>query len=332
MCRLFLSSILCLFVLHIGVFAQEVKNSPAQTQQWKRLESENKEFALALPASFDVLVDPEGFWRGNPLKVGETFLYKDLRSVRAYKDGVAIILERYKVENSKRALLGLISNEPSLSTIAEGDVKDFDFEGFSIRQRIKENEHSYLIKLHLASDKYIYFIIVGARSKNNPLISQFLGQIEVAGKQLFPQSEKIQNKFETVVPISDLQSSPFEGITENALEKQETQNPQPQTLKNEIKPKPAMPDLTAKPLMILFQPPPGYTEKARRNAITGIILLRLTFKADGQINKAEVINGLPDGLNEKAFNSVRRTLFLPVIKQGAPTPVTRQVEYKFVMY
>lgn len=331
MVRLFTVITLCLFALSFDAFSREVKTINAQRQQWKKLESENREFAIALPANFDVSVEPEGFIRQNPQNRKEFFSFKDLRSIRAYEEGVAIIFERYKVEKAKRALPVLLDNEPSLSTIANGEVRDVSFENFIGRQRIKENERSYSVTLHLASDNYIYFIIVGARNKDNSSISQFLGQIEVAGKQLLAQSEKIENIVGSVHSISDLQNSPFEVVTENALEKQETPKLQAETSKNEIKSPPA-PDPTAKPLVIFFQPAPGYSEKARRNNVTGKIRLRVIFRADGQINKAEVLSGLPDGLNERVFSSVRRMLFIPATKQGTPISLSKVLEYNFSMY
>jgi len=59
-------------------------------------------------------------------------------------------------------------------------------------------------------------------------------------------------------------------------------------------------------LQILNNPKPEYTEEARKNKITGIVVVEATLKADGRIIGPHVIRGLGYGLDEKAIEAVMK--------------------------
>lgn len=338
MFRLFFSLILCLFVFHLWVFAQGASSPIAQKQSWKRLESEAKEFALALPSDFEVLVSPQGFSVSNPHNWKEIVYFTDLRAVRAYENGVAIIFERYKMDDAKRGLAILLASEAeSESNTKKEAARDFSVNNFIVRQIIDDKWQGFSMKLYLASEKFVYYIEIAARDKNNPSIAPFLACLEVAGKQLIPQTAKVQSSALESVVISTLQNSPFEVIEEPVETKKEevTQNATKNQTngKTETVKTPSIAASTdSKPLVIMRQVRPGYTEEARKNNIEGKVRLRMTFSADGQIRKITVISGLKYGLTEKAILAARRMLFLPAEKQGAPVAVSKVVEYRFLMY
>jgi TonB family protein len=85
-------------------------------------------------------------------------------------------------------------------------------------------------------------------------------------------------------------------------------------------------------LKILNKPRPSFTDAARQNGVQGIVVLRVTFTADGSVGKIDVVRGLPDGLTERAIAAARKITFEPVMVNGRPQTVTKQIEYTFYIY
>ena len=85
-------------------------------------------------------------------------------------------------------------------------------------------------------------------------------------------------------------------------------------------------------LKILSKPRPGYTDEARLSGIQGTVILRVTFIASGEVGKIEVVKGLLGGLTERAIAAARKITFEPVMVNGKPITVTKQIEYAFYIY
>ena len=83
---------------------------------------------------------------------------------------------------------------------------------------------------------------------------------------------------------------------------------------------------------ILTKPEPEYTEEARRNQITGTVVLRVVFSASGQVLDIRTVNSLPFGLTERAIMAARRIQFIPAMKDNHPVSVHMQLEYNFNLY
>ena len=88
----------------------------------------------------------------------------------------------------------------------------------------------------------------------------------------------------------------------------------------------------SKPLQILEKPTPQFTEeqiKSRPHA-QGTITLRVEFLANGQIGKIIPVSELPYGLTESAIEAAKKIKFEPVIKDGLPSNITKQVQYSYI--
>lgn len=84
--------------------------------------------------------------------------------------------------------------------------------------------------------------------------------------------------------------------------------------------------------VVVYKPPPGFTEEARRNNVTGVVRLRVVFGSNGKVTNISVVKGLPDGLTEKAIAAARRMLFLPAAKDGRDVSQYAVLEYNFNIY
>jgi TonB family protein len=83
---------------------------------------------------------------------------------------------------------------------------------------------------------------------------------------------------------------------------------------------------------VLAKPEPQYTEDARRNQITGSVVLRVVFSRTGEVTNIRAINALPFGLTERAIAAARLIRFRPATKDGRPVNVSMQLEYNFNLY
>jgi TonB family protein len=83
---------------------------------------------------------------------------------------------------------------------------------------------------------------------------------------------------------------------------------------------------------VLSKPEPAYTDIAREHGLTGTVVLRSVFAADGKVKHISVIAALPDGLTERAIDAARSIRFVPAKKDGRPVSMWMQLEYNFNLY
>lgn len=83
---------------------------------------------------------------------------------------------------------------------------------------------------------------------------------------------------------------------------------------------------------VLYKPEPVYTEDARKNQITGTVVLRCIFAANGKVILIRAISGLPDGLTESAIRSARQIGFTPATKDGKPVSMWMELQYNFNLF
>ncbi len=83
---------------------------------------------------------------------------------------------------------------------------------------------------------------------------------------------------------------------------------------------------------VLSKPEPQYTEEARKNQVTGTVILRAVFTSGGQVTNITARSGLPYGLTERAIAAARQIKFVPATKDGRPVSMYIQLEYNFNLY
>lgn len=83
---------------------------------------------------------------------------------------------------------------------------------------------------------------------------------------------------------------------------------------------------------ILSRPEPQYTEEARKNNVSGTVVLRAVFSATGQVTGITAVQRLPDGLTEKAIAAAKQIKFQPAEKDGRAVSQHIRLEYNFNLY
>jgi TonB family protein len=83
---------------------------------------------------------------------------------------------------------------------------------------------------------------------------------------------------------------------------------------------------------LISKPEPQYTEDARKNQITGTVVLKVVFSSNGQVTNIRTVSGLPYGLTERAIAAARQIKFTPATKDGHQVSMWMQLEYNFNLY
>lgn len=100
-----------------------------------------------------------------------------------------------------------------------------------------------------------------------------------------------------------------------------------------VKPTPAPTDAkVTSGIKISSKPKSLYTDLARFYQISGKVVLRVTFMANGTIGAITPISKLPFGLTQQAVIAARGIQFEPALREGVPYSVSRPVEYTFTIY
>ena len=81
-----------------------------------------------------------------------------------------------------------------------------------------------------------------------------------------------------------------------------------------------------------MKPEPRYTEAARKNQVTGTVVLKAVFTSAGNVSNIRTVSSLPDGLTENAIAAARKIKFLPAMKDGHYVSMWMQLEYNFNLY
>ena len=83
---------------------------------------------------------------------------------------------------------------------------------------------------------------------------------------------------------------------------------------------------------VISKPEPQYTEDARRNQVTGTVVLRVVFASSGDVEQIRAVRSLPFGLTERAIAAARLIRFEPAKRDGRAVSVSMQLEYNFNLY
>jgi TonB family protein len=88
----------------------------------------------------------------------------------------------------------------------------------------------------------------------------------------------------------------------------------------------------SKKAQIISKPEPLYTEEARKNQITGTVVLRMVLNSNGTVTGIQPVSRLPDGLTEKAIAAAKLIRFSPAEKDGRKVSQYATIQYNFNIY
>ncbi len=85
-------------------------------------------------------------------------------------------------------------------------------------------------------------------------------------------------------------------------------------------------------ILFIIKPQPIYTDLARKNEVSGTVLLRVTFLANGAIGSISPVSSLGNGLTEQAIIAAKKIVFIPAKRNGSNISMTMSVQYVFTIY
>jgi TonB family protein len=85
-------------------------------------------------------------------------------------------------------------------------------------------------------------------------------------------------------------------------------------------------------VLVVAKPEAGYTEEARRNQVTGTVVLKAILSSSGRVQSITAVKQLPNGLTEKAIMAARNIRFIPAVKDGKYVSQYILIEYTFNLY
>ena len=262
---------------------------------WETYTVSGEEFSVQLPV-LPALSTSDKF-------VDKLNKYRRERIVGAYADGVVYVVDTYQNLTRQQGLDDLI---PELHQADPGTFKrELMLDNVLGREYVFQyGDLNGVRQFYVTSDHSYAFTAVGASLGNRDTgIPKFLASIHFA-------------KTPKGVPLLDGPGMQPEVVSAAASNDQEI-----------FKGK----DLPTK-ARIMSKPEPSYTEQARKDQITGTIVLRCVFASSGAVTNLVVLSKLPDGLTEKAVAAAKQIRFIPAQKDGRFVSMYMQLEYNFNLY
>ena len=226
------------------------------------------------------------------------------RVLGAYADGLVYTVSCF--ENPKQELLeDFIEQEIfTHSTFDRTSEKDLKRNGFSGKQYIAPDKVPGTVQIFKTGNAIYRFQVFGAPT-DDARVQQYFSSV-VLGRNA------------SGIEVTDGFGVPYEPAS-----KPETDESMTKLLVGR--------DVTRKAVLVM-KPEPTYTEEARKNAVTGVVVLKVVFHSDGSVGNVRTISGLPYGLTEKAIEAAKKMKFVPAVKDGKFVSMWMQLEYNFNLY
>lgn len=277
-------------------------NSQGSETEWQRVSPQGEEFSILTPAPPTFMkYDASSLLRDYEEKILEHRYYS------AYAADFIFVIESYKAARPQRLLKDLGENSSQGLTLE----REVTISGVSGKQYRFETTNYYKEKLTFVTKQHVYLITLAARDENDASLAKFLSSLMLGDKISAPVTGDALNVKE---------SEAYKNALANASG---AVQPEGQALS---------PKNVSRKAMIVTRPEPTYTDDARQMQLTGTVVLRGIFDADGQVKNIRVVSGLGGGLTEKAIEAALSIRYFPAEKDGQRVSQYIQIEYNFNLY
>jgi periplasmic protein TonB len=83
------------------------------------------------------------------------------------------------------------------------------------------------------------------------------------------------------------------------------------------------------PPRLLREVKADYTDEARRRGLSGEVVMEIVVRRDGSVGDVRILQGLGNGLSDRAVQAVRQWRFAPAERLGTPVDVIVEVSVEF---
>jgi TonB family protein len=259
---------------------------------WKRYTVKNEEFSVTLP-TLPAMVTNKEF---------SAQLKKERRHrlISTTVDGVTYSIESYENPNHQQSLQQLIAESVAYYGSKENGGRSLTNKGFPGREYLYPKDDKLGTEQFFETEERLYRFATHGAGPEHPGVKQFFSSINLGKKQ-----QGIQ--------ITDGSGEPLETTTDS-------------------KEKVFTGGEVDKKVKLKTYPYPDYTDEAKSGQTRGTVVLRVVFTSDGRVTNIQVVQGLPNGLTEKAVEAAKKIKFIPATKDGRFVSMYMQLEYHFNLY
>ena len=284
--------VLFLFCTLTLVAVDLVAQSANQPLPWKRYTIRGEEFSVMLP-------EPPAM-AGRKEMVMQFGKQRQQHTLGAYADGLVFTVLCVENSNPRESVEDYLEREIFTHAGWErSSQKELTVNGFKGLQYITPNKIPGTMQIFATRNHICRFHAFGA-TVDDARIQQFFSSVTLGDKN-------------AGIEVKEGSGSSYKATTQD--------NANAFTIK----------EVDRRPF-IAFKPEPSYTEEARQNALTGSVILKAIFTADGAVTNIKVASGLPYGLEENAIEAAKKIKFIPAMKDGKLVSTWMQLEFNFNLY
>jgi TonB family protein len=294
-----------LLIAHNNINLQGDDKSLLSSQQefnWERYISKEDQFSALWP---EMPITHSLYRRSKMLEDD-----KKGRMYAAYGDGTVYVIlaldKRKETEN-----LNTFIDEFKFYSILHKEIsfdRDIIVDGLQAKQYIIKLRYADGIAQFIMSKNKVYIAVVVSRNISHQTIKDFLGSLS----------------FNQIINGKEITShhSPVSYTTEKP-----SYVPKPKEVNGIY-----LPNAVNQKFIIVTKPEPGYTERARKNKVKGIVIIKGVLSSSGKVTNVIVAKGLPDGLTDNALDAASKIKFIPSIRDGKYVSTYVHLEYGFTVY
>ena len=284
----------CLLTVIAGaVVAQE---PPTDQTTWKRYTIKGEEFSVNLP-TLPAMTTTRRLMKPEAREIWE-------RRLGAYADGIVYTIYILDDGNPKKALKNAVGDVWSNSGWDRNSEQELTRDGFTGKQFVSPNANGGTVQVFATRNRYYRFQAFGAPA-NDPRVEQFFSSL-LLGKD--PEGIEVTDG-QGILWKPPVEPASYSGVQNISTGK---------TVDRKV--------------ILIMKLEPQYTEEARMNRITGRVVLKAVFSANGSVTNIRTAEGLPFGLTEQAIDAARKIKFIPAVKEGKFVSMWMQLEYNFNLY
>lgn len=263
---------------------------------WQRYAVSEDEFSIELP------YPPTTIKVARPRRMNEKAKPAG-NMYSAYDDGIVYFILTFPNSNRKEPLEIFISELKHYPVNGKNAVfdKQIELEGVPGRQYIFSGGMLSGRGQFFITRNRIHLLLVTGEDVNKPGVTQFFSSFSLSGK------------------LSGIEISKTDHLIEGSVagESSETALTGRQVTRKAL---------------VVSKPEPSYTEKARKEEVTGTVVLRGVFSSSGKLINIRVLVPLPYGLTEQAIIAAKNLRFIPAVKDDRYVSMHIQLEYNFNLY
>lgn len=281
---------------------------------WNRVQSDNGEFSIEIPADYSYFIDADGFVVGHD---NRDFAVRDMQLLNAYSEGTLVSFEIYRADSDAQTEL---LNATLERGVRPRKIKYRDIEMKEVVRDENKNtsagEPFYFVSRYFRSKEFVYVLSCLSRNGETAAMTRFFDSLKFTPDAVAP-SPGIRRLTELKLSTVDVKTiDPPIPISNTA---------------GLIIPK-TSPDPNYTPMILASKPRAAYVRSARNREVTGAVRLRIVLASNGFTPKIDVTHPLPEGLVRQAIFAALRIKFLPAERDGKLINVAKTLEYTFSIY